>query len=51
MPPRPGERGRSASMRTQAQRVADLYVYLAQYHGPHDANVLGHMACDEWPWS
>jgi alkylation response protein AidB-like acyl-CoA dehydrogenase len=35
----------------QAQRVADLYVYLAQYHGPHDANVLGHMACGEWPWS
>jgi hypothetical protein len=25
--------------------VADLYVYLAQYHGPQDANVLGHMAC------
>jgi hypothetical protein len=35
----------------QAQRVADLYVYLAQYHGPHDANVLGHMARGEWPWS
>ena len=35
----------------QAQRVADLYVYLAQYHGPHDANVLGHMACGEWRWS
>ena len=35
----------------QAQRVADLYVYLAQYHGPHDANVLGHMASREWPWS
>jgi alkylation response protein AidB-like acyl-CoA dehydrogenase len=29
----------------QAQRVADLYVYLAQSHGPQDANVLGHMAC------
>jgi alkylation response protein AidB-like acyl-CoA dehydrogenase len=28
----------------QAQRVADLYVYLAQYNGPQDANVLGHMA-------
>ena len=28
----------------QSQRVADLYVYLAQYHGPQDANVLGHMA-------
>jgi alkylation response protein AidB-like acyl-CoA dehydrogenase len=35
----------------QAQRVADLYVYLAQYHGPQDANVLGHMGCDGWPWS
>jgi alkylation response protein AidB-like acyl-CoA dehydrogenase len=35
----------------QAQRVADLYVYLAQYHGPQDANVLGHMACGAWPWS
>lgn len=29
----------------QAQRVADLYVYLAQYQGPQDANILGHMAC------
>ncbi len=35
----------------QAQRVADLYVYLAQYHGPQDANVLGRMACGGWPWS
>lgn len=35
----------------QAHRAADLYVYLAQYHGPEDANVLGHMACEEWPWS
>ena len=35
----------------QAQRAADLYVYLAQYHGPQDANVLGHMAGDGWPWS
>lgn len=35
----------------QARRVADLYVYLAQYHGPQDANVLGAMACDGWPWS
>lgn len=35
----------------QAQRAADLYVYLAQYHGPQDANVLGHMSCDGWPWS
>ena len=35
----------------QAQRAADLYVYLAQYHGPQDANVLGHMAREGWPWS
>ena len=35
----------------QAQRVADLYVYLAQYHGPQDASILGAMACDGWPWS
>jgi alkylation response protein AidB-like acyl-CoA dehydrogenase len=35
----------------QAQRAADLYVYLAQYHGPLDANVLGHIACECWPWS
>ena len=35
----------------QAQRAADLYVYLAQYHGPQDANILGGMACDGWPWS
>jgi alkylation response protein AidB-like acyl-CoA dehydrogenase len=35
----------------QARRAADLYVYMAQYHGPQDANVLGHMACDGWPWS
>ncbi len=34
----------------QAQRAADLYVYLAQYHGPQDANVLGHMARERWPW-
>jgi hypothetical protein len=26
-------------------------VYLAQYHGPQDANILGGMACDGWPWS
>jgi hypothetical protein len=31
--------------------VADLYVYLAQHHGLHDANVLGAMACEGWPWS
>jgi alkylation response protein AidB-like acyl-CoA dehydrogenase len=35
----------------QARRVADLYVYLAQHHGPQDASVLGAMACDGWPWS
>jgi hypothetical protein len=35
----------------QARRVADLYVYLAQYHGPQDANVLGAMASDGWPWT
>jgi alkylation response protein AidB-like acyl-CoA dehydrogenase len=35
----------------QAQRAADLYVYLAQYHGPQDANVLGHLAFEGWPWS
>jgi alkylation response protein AidB-like acyl-CoA dehydrogenase len=35
----------------QARRVADLYVYLAQHHGPHDAYVLGAMACEGWPWS
>jgi len=35
----------------QARRAADLYVYLAQYHGLQDAGVLGAMACEEWPWS
>jgi alkylation response protein AidB-like acyl-CoA dehydrogenase len=35
----------------QARRAADLYVYLAQYHGPQDATILGNMACDGWPWS
>ena len=35
----------------QAQRAADLYVYLAQYHGPQDAYALGHMAGEAWPWS
>jgi alkylation response protein AidB-like acyl-CoA dehydrogenase len=34
----------------QARRVADLYVYLTQHHGPQDAGVLGQMARDEWPW-
>jgi len=35
----------------QARRAADLYVYLAQHHGPQDAHTLGRMACDGWPWS
>jgi hypothetical protein len=35
----------------QAQRVADLYVYLAQHHGPRDAYALGAMACEGWPWT
>jgi alkylation response protein AidB-like acyl-CoA dehydrogenase len=35
----------------QAQRAADLYVYLAQHHGPQDASILGEMARDGWPWS
>jgi alkylation response protein AidB-like acyl-CoA dehydrogenase len=35
----------------QARLVADLYMYLAQDHGPHDVSVLGTMACDGWPWS
>ena len=35
----------------QARRVADLYVYLAQYHGPQDACALGHIACGGWPWN
>jgi alkylation response protein AidB-like acyl-CoA dehydrogenase len=33
----------------QARRAADLYVYLAQHHGPQDAGVLGRMAREEWP--
>ncbi len=35
----------------QARRVADLYVYLAQYRGPQDANALGAIASDGWPWT
>jgi alkylation response protein AidB-like acyl-CoA dehydrogenase len=35
----------------QAQRSADLYVYLAQHRGVHDAMVLGRLACEGWPWS
>jgi hypothetical protein len=30
--------------REQARRAADLYVYLAQHHGPQDAAALGRMA-------
>ncbi len=35
----------------QSRRSADLYVYLAQHHTVQDANLLGHLACDGWPWS
>jgi alkylation response protein AidB-like acyl-CoA dehydrogenase len=35
----------------QARRAADLYVYLAQHHGPQDALALGAMAGDGWPWT
>ena len=50
-PRRPGG-ARSFSLDAeQARRVADLYVYLAQYHGPQDANLLGHIACGGWQWS
>ena len=35
----------------QARRAADLYTYLAQHHGPQDANALGAMICDGWPWT
>lgn len=35
----------------QARRVADLYVYLAQYRGQQDANALGAIASDGWPWT
>ncbi len=31
----------------QGRRAADLYVYLAQYHGPQDARALGLTECDE----
>jgi alkylation response protein AidB-like acyl-CoA dehydrogenase len=34
----------------QARRAADLYVYLAQHHGPQDAHTLGRMAWEGWPW-
>jgi alkylation response protein AidB-like acyl-CoA dehydrogenase len=35
----------------QGRRAADLYVYLAQYHGPQDAVLLGRSVCEELPWS
>jgi len=34
----------------QGQRAADLYVYLAQHHGPQDAAALGRVALDGQPW-
>jgi alkylation response protein AidB-like acyl-CoA dehydrogenase len=37
--------------REQAQRAADLYVYLAQHHGPQDAAELGRMARDGRTWN
>jgi alkylation response protein AidB-like acyl-CoA dehydrogenase len=36
--------------RAQAQRAADLYVYLAQHHGPQDAAELGRMSLDSRRW-
>jgi len=35
--------------RAQAQRAADLYVYLAQHHGPFDAVELGRLALNGAP--
>jgi alkylation response protein AidB-like acyl-CoA dehydrogenase len=35
--------------RTQARRAADLYVYLAQHHGPFDAVELGRLALAREP--
>ncbi|HEX3795900.1 MAG TPA: hypothetical protein VHV57_15510 [Acidimicrobiales bacterium] len=37
--------------RLQAQRAADLYVYLAQHHGAQDAAALGALALKEQGWS
>ena len=37
--------------REQAQRAADLYVYLAQHHGPQDAALLGRLALDGGAWN
>jgi alkylation response protein AidB-like acyl-CoA dehydrogenase len=36
--------------RTQGQRAADLYVYLAQHHGPQDAAALGRLALESGQW-
>jgi hypothetical protein len=35
----------------QARRAADLYVYLAQHHGPQDAVALGRAALSDPPWN
>jgi hypothetical protein len=37
--------------RAQGQRVADLYVYLAQHHGAQDAKELGRMALATKTWN
>jgi len=37
--------------RSQAQRAADLYVYLAQHHGPQDAAEIGRLALSGAAWS
>jgi alkylation response protein AidB-like acyl-CoA dehydrogenase len=37
--------------RAQSQRAADLYVYLAQHHGPQDAAALGRLALDGGAWN
>jgi hypothetical protein len=37
--------------RAQSRRAADLYVYLAQHHGPQDAAELGRMAVEGGSWS
>ena len=36
--------------RAQAQRAADLYVYLAQHHGPQDAVEIGRLALGGGAW-
>jgi hypothetical protein len=37
--------------REQSRRAADLYVYLAQHHGPQDAAALGRLALDGEAWN